>query len=159
MQGLLQIVYNNYPPALKYFKPTYDSRWQPTIWYQLQLRGRPSQLYRRSNGSIAIGSESGSDSQWQFNPTVEHGLVGLLGRDGNRLKIETYYAGGMSGAMEEMRRGVTVVFKLIPLINVNEPVIQLAGPFRESDRYKYDCRANKDMGVVIPFHDWILHKV
>ena len=157
MRGLMQIVYDNYPPALKLFKSSYESSWQPTVWYKLRRSGSSSQwLYRRSNGSVAYGKEEGRTAEWRFDPSVEKGLVGLLGRDMNRLKIETYYAANMKGHLEEMTRGDPVVYKLIPLINTSDPVIQLAGPFRESDRYKFDCRANKNAGVVVPFSNWVL---
>ncbi len=158
MSGLMQIVYDNYPPALKLFKPTYESEWQPQTWYRLQLR-TGSYLFRRSNGYVTYGKDSGRTSEWKFDPAVADGLVGLYGRDDHRLKLQSYFASGMTGYTEEMTRGNEVVYKLIPLIGVTEPVIQLAGPYRGSDGYKYDCRANKNQGVCVPFHDWILRKV
>ena len=153
----MQIVYDNYPPAVKLFKPSYESSWQPAVWYKLRRDGYSSKwLYRRSNGSVDFGNVEGRTAEWRFDPSVEKGLVGLLGRDGNRLKIETYFAANMVGHREEMTRGDPVVYKLIPLLNAGEPIIKLVGPFRESDRYKFDCRANKNMGVVVPFSEWVL---
>lgn len=158
MRSLMQTVYDNYPQAVKFLKPTYESGLQSQVWYRLQLRGTSQWLYHRSNGSVTRGGESGTNSHWQFGPAVSDGLVGLLDRDGNRLKIETYSAAMMIGHSEDMKRGQDVVFKMVPLTNVNEPVIQMAGPFKQSDRSKYDTRANKDIGVVVPYHDWVLHK-
>lgn len=159
MRGLMQTVYSNYPSAVKLLKgPSYQSSWQPQAWYRLQHRSSSVYLYRRNNGFIGFSRDSGRTSEWQFNPAVSKGLVGLFGRDGNRLKIDSYYASGMTGHLEEMTKRTDVVFKIIPL-NVSEPVLQFAGPYRESDTSWIDCRLNRNAGVCVPFNDFVFRTV
>ncbi|KAI0742643.1 hypothetical protein C8Q80DRAFT_1273270 [Daedaleopsis nitida] len=157
MRGLMQTVYDNYPAAVKLLKPSYEASWMADAWWRLQRSStRNKWLYHRSNGSVDFGVESGSSTEWKFNPSVTSGLVGLVTRDGDRLKIDSYFAGGMSGHLEELKRGVNVVFKMVPLTG-SEPIISMDGPYKESDRSKIDCRLNKNAGVVVPFSDWVLH--
>lgn len=125
----------------------------------MQLRNYQRYLFRRSNGSVDFNGDPERTAEWKFDPAVESGLVGLYGRDDHRLKLTTYAAAGMVGHLEMMTRGDEVVYKLIPLTDVNEPIIQLAGPYYASNKSKEDCRLNKDMGVCVPFHDWVLQKV
>ena len=157
MNGLMQTVYNNYPQAIKFLKPTYDTPWRTDAWYRLQHRGKSQWLYHDSKGSVFLGKQSGGSTEWQFSPSIDQGLVGLIGQDGNRLKINTYSSSGIAGHTENTKRGSDVVFKMVPLLNVPDPVVQMVGPYSMGDTtYKYDCRSNKNIGVYVPFNDWVL---
>lgn len=158
MVKIMNIVYGLYPPAVKLFKPSYDD-WSLGAWFRLQRRGTSQCLYHDSKGAVFCAGHSGSGTEWQFNPAVPSGLVGLISREGWRLKIESYSTSGLTGHTEDLKRGDDVVFKMIPLKDVPDAAVELVGPYSQSTLLKYDCRTNKNVGVWVPFNDWVLQLV
>lgn len=141
-------------------KYDYDAGWTYGAWYRLmERRSRNVWLVHSSeNGSVGFGSKGGDAAEWTFNPGPDDGLVGLATLNGDRLKLKSYYS-TWSGYLETVWSGdEVVVFKLIPLIDSDEPVVSLVGPFNESDGTRCDCSLNKDNGVIVPFHDWVLQE-
>ncbi|KAL1714065.1 hypothetical protein EV715DRAFT_295509 [Schizophyllum commune] len=160
LRGLTDAVYDNHPPALQLLKPAYDDGWTIGGWYRLRSRRSRNAwlVHDSSNGAVGYGSEDGDSGQWTFEPGPEDGLVGLATLNGDRLKLKSYHS-TWSGYLETVWSGDTVVvFKLIPLTGSDDPVISLVGPFRESDGVRCDCRLNRDHGVIVPFHDWVLQE-